>query len=337
MDVGFSLKSYLNCTQDSFNAGKRCNHELLITDTLHVFCGESHAHKGNTKSRPTIPSLSSNLTEHQSFRPLSIGATLARPRNKALKVFPTPIAYPSMSRKILAIILASLLQLASYGYGASNTSCKPARCGNLIVTYPFSLGGAQPLYCGFPSFELTCDGGRAYLTRTFQEHLYRVDDISYDNNSAVVAVEATFAGDETCRIPDFNVSSGLALLPFNISATNSELTFVYNCALPRNSSVLLSPPCVNQAMGAYIPDDVGNAPVEVPKNCSSVVVPVRGFRHGMVPTRDYEQLINGGFLLQWPSVGECNECTQRGGECRFVALAFRCTCPDGLLCSSGKH
>ena len=96
----------------------------------------------------------------------------------------------------------------------NDTSCAPARCGGLNITYPFSLAGVHPLECGYPAFGLTCDAaaGRAYLSRTFRVNLYRVLSISYDNRSMLVAVETAFSGDGACRIPDFNVSSGLGIL-----------------------------------------------------------------------------------------------------------------------------
>ncbi|XP_062192524.1 LEAF RUST 10 DISEASE-RESISTANCE LOCUS RECEPTOR-LIKE PROTEIN KINASE-like 1.2 [Phragmites australis] len=235
----------------------------------------------------------------------------------------------------LAVLLpiSSLLRLAvaTTNWTGSNASCAPARCGDMMITYPFSLGGTQPLYCGYPAFELTCDGGRAYLARAFREQLFRVDSISYDNNSLVVTVETTFAGDKTCHIPDFNVSSGLALFPLNISRTNKNLTFVYNCEVPRGEQ--LSRLCANHTMGAYIserPDGEGSRPQWVQTNCSSVSVPVRG------SGRDYERLIREGFLLEWPPIRDCDACTGRGGECRFVELAFQCACPDGRLCSNSS-
>ncbi|CAL4957997.1 unnamed protein product [Urochloa decumbens] len=216
-----------------------------------------------------------------------------------------------------------------------NTSCAPARCGNLNITYPFSLAGVQPLYCGFPIFQLTCTGGRAYLRGTFRENLYRVHSIAYENNALVVAVETTFLGNETCHIPDFNVSSGLSLFPLNISRTNKNLVFLYNCALRHGT--LLKPQCANQTtLGAYIsesPDEAGKPPQGLPENCSYVTVPVRESQ-GLKPTRDYEQLISDGFQVEWPQKREreCTDCRDRGGECRFVELSFQCMCPDGRLC-----
>ncbi|KAL6847871.1 hypothetical protein ACP4OV_021999 [Aristida adscensionis] len=248
-----------------------------------------------------------------------------------------------MALKLLLVILAPLLQLAlaiptNGSSGGNITSCAPATCGNLSITYPFLLGGKQRPDCGFPAFELTCDGaGRAYLTRAFRERLYRVDAIFYENQSLVVAVEAAFAGDETCRVPDFNVSSSLALFPLSISKTNKNLVFVNNCDVPR--SMRLQQPCANHTMGAYISerrDADGNLTQGLPTNCSSLTVPVRAFQEEEEEParRHYQRLISDGFLVEWPAEGDCDACRLRGGECRYVAFSFQCTCPDGLLCST---
>ncbi|KAG2587141.1 hypothetical protein PVAP13_5NG189600 [Panicum virgatum] len=261
------------------------------------------------------------------------------------------LLHPSMSFKLLSVVLASLLLSAAAAAaatttsGSGNSSCAPAACGNLSITYPFSLSGVQPLYCGFPAFELTCaaDAGRAYLARTFRDRLYRVLSIYYSYNSFVMAVDidSSYVGDERCHIPDFNVSSGLSLLPVNVSAAaNTNLIFVYNCTLPHNASVLLPPPCTRPMIGAYVPDGEGSAlPPEVPSNCSSVSVPVRrsSFRNASEPAREYKRLIEEGFVLEWPpTAAECGACTRRGGECRFVEQAFRCICSDGRPCRNSR-
>ncbi|KAF0905022.1 hypothetical protein E2562_000833 [Oryza meyeriana var. granulata] len=152
---------------------------------------------------------------------------------------------------LLLLPLASLLHVATAaGNGnetSRNTSCMPVRCGNLTIRYPFSLGGVQPLYCGYPVLDLTCDNGTAYLSRTFRDHLYRVKNISYETGTMAVTVEATFAGDAGCRIPDFNVTSSLAAYPFVISNTANEyLTFVYNFSRPQDVRHRLS--CGNHTM-----------------------------------------------------------------------------------------
>ncbi|XP_040382524.1 LEAF RUST 10 DISEASE-RESISTANCE LOCUS RECEPTOR-LIKE PROTEIN KINASE-like 1.2 [Oryza brachyantha] len=273
------------------------------------------------------------------------------------------------------VVVASLLHAAAAtgNETSSNTSCAPATCGNVTIRYPFSLSGVQPPYCGYPLFDLICDAGagRAYLGRTFREHLYRVDNIFYDNSSLVVAVQTTFAGDAGCPVPDFNVSSSLTPYPYTISSSNKRLVFVYNCSLPEQ--VLLPGTCADLNMGSYISgqwNSTSPAPAEIPGNCSSVSVPVSGFQfqgtdavlHGDVSVngpdvlyvgeargfsnasigarrpanQQYERLISDGFLLEWqkPVTGDldCDACRGSGGECRFVQFSFRCICPDGLLC-----
>ncbi|KAF7027376.1 hypothetical protein CFC21_039422 [Triticum aestivum] len=236
---------------------------------------------------------------------------------------------------LLLLPLAFFLLRPTTATGSSG-SCTPESCGDLTIRYPFSLAGVQPLYCGYPSFELTCDTGTgpAYLSNTFREHLFRVDNISYADNSMVAAVQTAFAGDTGCPVPDFNVTASLALFPFNISATNKRLVFFYNCTVP--ARFMLRRLCANNTMGAYISGLWGSSegstlPQGVPTNCISVSVPVR---RGMEPHMHYAQLIRDGFLLELPApLGDCYRCRQMsGGECRFDQFAFQCVCPDGKLC-----
>jgi hypothetical protein len=233
---------------------------------------------------------------------------------------------------LLLLPLASLVRSATSG--GVNTSCAQATCGNLTIGYPFSLAGAQPLYCGYPVFDLTCDAGRgqAYLSRTFRERLFHVADISYASNTMVAAI----AGHGGCPVPDFNVSTSLALFPFTISAVNNRLVFFYDCHVPPELRLPLLPRlCGNRTVGAYISGRWGEGdtlPRGVPANCSSVSVPVRG---GMEPASllYYELLMVDGFLLDLPPpLGDCDGCRRVGGECRFEQLSFKCVCPDGKLC-----
>ncbi|KAM3346384.1 hypothetical protein ACQJBY_020756 [Aegilops geniculata] len=244
---------------------------------------------------------------------------------------------------LLLLPLASFLRTATSTTG-SNGSCTPESCGALTIRYPFSLAGAQPLYCGYPAFDLTCNNGtrRAYLSNTFREHLFRVDSISYADNSMVAAVRTAFAGDTSCPVPDFNVSASLALFPFNISATNKRLVFFYNCTVPPKFRLPRQCGTGNHTMGAYISGfwhggEGDKVQLEIPANCSSVSVPVR---RGMKPAHEhYERLISDGFLLELPAPpGDCDRCRQMSGaECRFDQFAFQCVCPDGNLCPNSTE
>ncbi|CAM0878993.1 unnamed protein product [Alopecurus aequalis] len=232
-------------------------------------------------------------------------------------------------------LLASLLRAAT---AARSSSCAPESwCGDLTIRYPFSLAGVQPLYCGYPPFDLTCDDAaplrraQAYLSKTFRERLFRVNEISYANNWMVAA----FAGDGGCLVPDFNVSASLALFPFTISPVNKRLVFFYGCAVPLE--LRLPRPCGNSTMGAYISgqwdggEGGGTLPAGVSRSCMSVSVPVR--EEMEPPPRYYERMIADRFLLRLPPpLGDCDGCRRMGGECRFQHLSFQCVCPDGKLC-----
>jgi hypothetical protein len=238
---------------------------------------------------------------------------------------------------LLLLRLCSLLQQLAAAAASNKTgSCAPARCGELNITYPFSLSGVQPLDCGLPVFDLTCDfpSGQAYLRRTFRERLYHVQAIFYGNRSLVVAVETAFSGDKTCRIPDFNVSSGLALFPLDISSTNRNLTFIYNCDVPSKLK-LPSTTCANHSIGAFFSEDAETR--DVSSSCTSVSLPVRGFQEDPRARNDYVGMINDGFLLEWPQLEDCDACVGKGGECRFVNLSFQCLCSDGRPCHSSSR
>ncbi|XP_044973769.1 LEAF RUST 10 DISEASE-RESISTANCE LOCUS RECEPTOR-LIKE PROTEIN KINASE-like 1.2 [Hordeum vulgare subsp. vulgare] len=255
------------------------------------------------------------------------------PPSSSVKTMPMPLLLP-----------LAFLFLRTVTPTGSNGSCTPRSCGDLTIRYPFSLAGAQPFYCGYPPFDLTCDTSTghagAYVRKTFREHLFRINDISYENNSMVAAVQTSFVGDRACPVPDFNVSASLALFPFNISVANKRLVFFYNCTVPREFS--LPRRCANHSMGAYISgswDDGegGTPPQGVPRNCSSVSVPVH---RGMArPHEHYERLIRDGFLLKLLApIGDCDGCRQMSGrECRFDQFAFQCACPDGNLCSNSTQ
>ncbi|GJN05872.1 hypothetical protein PR202_ga23542 [Eleusine coracana subsp. coracana] len=258
-------------------------------------------------------------------------------RRSGLGVVAQPqfLLHPSMILELFSVVLASLLlHLAIASSNApSKTICAPARCGDLTISYPFSLGGVQSFEYGLPSFNLTCDpDGRAYLSRTFRDHLYRVQEIFYYNNSLVVAMDTAFSGgDERCPVPDFNISSSLSLFPLIISGKNKEITFVCNCEVP--PTMKLPQTCANRSIGAYFSEDTEAR--RATTNCSSVSVPVRAFQEKR-QARDYVPMISDGFLLEWPALEDCDACMRRGGKCRFVQLSIQCLC-DGQPCPTSRR
>uniref|UniRef100_A0A8R7TR53 Wall-associated receptor kinase galacturonan-binding domain-containing protein n=1 Tax=Triticum urartu TaxID=4572 RepID=A0A8R7TR53_TRIUA len=99
----------------------------------------------------------------------------------------------------------------------SSTSCEPAACGGLRITYPFWLSGMQSPDCGYRAFQVTCDGtGTASLKNSIWR--YQILEISYDDSTFKLANYNL--SDGTCDIElHVNASSDLGLAPFYISAT----------------------------------------------------------------------------------------------------------------------
>lgn len=241
---------------------------------------------------------------------------------------------PVTAAAVLCSAMLLLPLLAGSTTDATNTtsSCAPAACGNLAITYPFWLSGTHPPECGYRAFQVTCKLGITSLGNAFWT--YRVLDIFYQNSSFRVANVDLLDG--TCDAESyFNASSDLGLAPFRISPRNQELFFLYNCTrmlqLPRawapvrcakdsfNSFACLS--------SSYKPDDNWGP---LPGNCSvSMVLPVGGYKGAAA--EEYERLMKGGFLLEY-TAEDCTACKESGGLCRTNVSddALECHCSDAV-------
>ncbi|EMS49573.1 hypothetical protein TRIUR3_00624 [Triticum urartu] len=128
------------------------------------------------------------------------------------------------------VILASFLLLRCV-YVVDAAECEPVACGNFTIKYPFWLGAPRrpppEPSCGHPAFELWCIDGNT--TASMSGSPLHVHSIDYATRSFVVYHNRVASGtDGVCRA-DFNVSSSLALSPFNISPTNQALCFLSDC------------------------------------------------------------------------------------------------------------
>ncbi|CAL4951329.1 unnamed protein product [Urochloa decumbens] len=228
-----------------------------------------------------------------------------------------------------------------------NTSnpCAPASCGGLSITYPFWLAGTHPPECGYQAFQVTCDKGMVSLANSFMK--YQILDIFYPNNSFRVINAGLISSNDTCgRDTFFNVSSDLGLSPFKISPKNQEL-FLYDCdprerqGVPRSwTRVPCSTPNGSSAFALlgkkYTPDGVWMSP---PMNCNVSMIPVLGYEGAT--GADYQRLLKRGSLLEYKDPGDCNECTDTGGQCRVHISddSFECYCTDGddfIICDYGR-
>jgi hypothetical protein len=241
---------------------------------------------------------------------------------------------------MLAILVTSLQQLTTAIYATTTTDsdCPTVTCGNLTITYPFTLGGRGKSSCGPPAFQLTCNTSAsdgAFLGSSYM----RVLDIDYGSRS-LVAVHVLMAADAACSVI-FNESSAFAITDrFTISPSNRELYIMSRCGgtLPPLGAVPVTNCSSNSSRTfAYLGGGYGTGrPPANDGRCELAVFPVLGSEADGATSASYRQLIRGGFQLDWEPVGDCNACRESGGRCRYDAstAAFACLCSDGILRSS---
>ncbi|CAL4977683.1 unnamed protein product [Urochloa decumbens] len=241
---------------------------------------------------------------------------------------------------MLLAILATVQQLSTaVNATAADSDCPPVTCGNLTITYPFSLAG-RDTSCGPPAFQLKCNNSAsdgAFLGRT---SYMRVLGIDYGSRS-LVAVHVLVAADAACTVI-FNVSSAFAITDrFTISPSNRELYVMSKCGgtLPPAGAVAVTN-CANGNSSrtfAYLGGGYGTGtPPANDGRCELAVFPVLGSEAEGSTASDYRRLIRSGFKLEWEPVGDCNACRASGGRCRYDAntAAFACLCSDGGLQAS---
>uniref|UniRef100_A0ACD5VDF2 Uncharacterized protein n=1 Tax=Avena sativa TaxID=4498 RepID=A0ACD5VDF2_AVESA len=249
------------------------------------------------------------------------------------------------------LLLLQFLHLLLCATGAqpsdSETTCAPAACGNLTITYPFWLRGRHAPSCGYPSFGVTCsDDDPTAATATppsLNDSYLRLLDIRYGDRT-VVAIHANLVGSsvgrriDPCHATRFNVSNGLALSPLAVSAANWELFFCANCSrAPPQPAGALTLDCPGagawsvHAGQRYQPRD-GGEPVVQSAGCRYSVVPVLPGSE-LRTWDDYAGIVRRGFLLEWTVPGDCAACNATGGRCRYEAgaNAFGCICPGGRV------
>ncbi|CAD6239495.1 unnamed protein product [Miscanthus lutarioriparius] len=240
---------------------------------------------------------------------------------------------------MLAILITSLQQLATaVDATTTDSDCPTATCGNLTITYPFTLARRGESSCGPTAFQLTCNtsaSGGAFLATSYM----RVLAIDYGSRS-LVAVHVLMAADAACTVI-FNVSSAFAITDrFTISASNRELYIMSRCSgtLPPLGAVPVTNCSGNSSLTfAYLGGGYGTGrPPANDGRCELAVFPVLGSEADGATSASYRRLIRGGFRLEWERVGDCNACRASGGRCRYDAstAAFACLCSDGILRSS---
>ncbi|XP_008654825.1 uncharacterized protein [Zea mays] len=241
---------------------------------------------------------------------------------------------------LLLLLLASfLLRLPAAAASAADSSsgCWPKTCGDLNVTYPFWVEEPVRPPCGPPSFQLMCNGSRAFLSRSVYQ-AYQVLGIFPENNSFHV-VDHNFPLVTGCPAPTMNISLPGA---FVFSRANKELLFLGKCTgfPPAESAGFRSLPCDNSSfvrLGDGRNFSSQSIQGGVPQGCLFTVLPTLGAPDGNGD--DYVASMKNGFLVDWEAVpGDCPKCMARGGECTYGGpdAEFACDCSGGKCGTKGN-
>ncbi|XP_023645139.1 LEAF RUST 10 DISEASE-RESISTANCE LOCUS RECEPTOR-LIKE PROTEIN KINASE-like 1.2 isoform X1 [Capsella rubella] len=212
-------------------------------------------------------------------------------------------------------------------------ACEPKSCGRgPKISYPFYLSGMQKSFCGYPSFELTCDDDQKLPVLGISGEDYLIKNISYLTQSFQV-VNSKASHDDPCPSPLHNLT--LHRTPFFVNPSHINFSILYNCSYhllkdftlypltcPGNTSLLRS-------FGVFDREKLGKEKNIASMLCQKLVdVPVSASNESDMKGMTYVEILKRGFVLNW-TANSCFRCINSGGRCGTDQQEFVCLCPDG--------
>lgn len=222
-------------------------------------------------------------------------------------------------------------------------ACEPKSCGKgPEISYPFYLHGKQEPFCGYPSFELTCDDEQKLPVLGISGEDYVIKNISYLTQSFQV-VNSKALHDDLCPSPMHNLT--LHRTPYSVNPSHINFSIFYNCpdhllenfpTYPLNCSGNTS----LQSFGVFDRENLEKENKNLSGSCQKLVdVPVLASDKSDVMGITYVEILKRGFVLNW-TVNSCFRCFSSGGRCGTDQHEFVCLCPDGPklhnTCKNGK-
>ncbi|GAV84545.1 Pkinase domain-containing protein/WAK_assoc domain-containing protein [Cephalotus follicularis] len=203
-------------------------------------------------------------------------------------------------------------------------TCVPRTCGEgPSISYPFWINGEQDSFCGYPNFQISCNGNNPVLNISSDE--YVIKDIFPGNFSLRLANAAVY--EDTCATPLHNIS--LDRTPFSLSPTHTDFLFLYNCTEKPEENSTYPVNCASNAthysFAAFDLKALESTNYSF-KSCQSLVdVPMDVIVDllGM----SYTDVLRMGFLLNW-TAPNCSSCKTSGGRCGSDNNDFICFCQD---------
>ncbi|KAA8530596.1 hypothetical protein F0562_005305 [Nyssa sinensis] len=209
-------------------------------------------------------------------------------------------------------------------------------------SYPF-WGGNQANYCGYPGFQVNCQGNAPLLT--IASTGYRV--LGINSTTRILTVARQDFWNTTC--PQYLSATTINSSLFSNSNTQN-VTLHYNCPPPLGTT---PPPnmflCYPNGTATATTNYYTATDINVPNigTCTNdVIVPVSQSSAQSLarnpPSITLEEALDDGFELLWTSNIDalCSSCVQSGGRCGYnpSSGSFTCYCADqpyASVCGNG--
>ncbi|KAK7374871.1 hypothetical protein VNO80_08314 [Phaseolus coccineus] len=210
---------------------------------------------------------------------------------------------------------------------AHYTNCGNAfTCGttNLDLRYPFS-GGNRHSYCG--KEKLTCEGEVPKIT--INGIKYRILD--WKNSTQTVTMARDDYWDSVCVSEYKNNTFDNTQFQYEHQDDDHRNVTLFYCPSDSHHSIPTTEIGIDICRAEYVYSTF----VPVPSyagNCKVVVIPIFQTSASLVLVNKTREALRNGFELKWVGdYGECQKCSDSGGECGVDDGdgEFQCFCVDG--------
>ncbi|XP_077244650.1 LEAF RUST 10 DISEASE-RESISTANCE LOCUS RECEPTOR-LIKE PROTEIN KINASE-like 2.5 isoform X2 [Tasmannia lanceolata] len=225
---------------------------------------------------------------------------------------------------VFLFLLFHLAHLSAQQVNNNSEKCPQFVCGNLTgIRFPFF--NINTSNCGF--YGINCEDNIPKIK--FEEKTFIVKNISYEEKRVVIQ-DSELWNLTKSKICDFPTNFSLPEFP-RLQIRRSRNLTVYYCkhnqyTVPGNISeeVRNYTDCEGKDL-YYTKNNTVTRQNLLPKNCSTVVLPV--FQFWKVWKRnDFLSIFAAGFALEWDIDPKCEDCYKRGGNCTVDERTkiFRC-------------
>ncbi|XP_016652614.1 PREDICTED: RING-H2 finger protein ATL22-like [Prunus mume] len=185
-------------------------------------------------------------------------------------------------------------------FGACQNECSELHCGDIPIKFPFRLKDKQPDHCGYPGFDLSCNGSNNTVLELPISVKFNVTQINY--KSQVIQVVD----------PDGCVPRQLHKLNLSASAFQFKDEGLYytlfNCS-PADRNLYYQIPCLSetghQMLAIYSDFSIDEVPIS---SCTKL------YNLPPVPLDIFES--ENVLRLEWFKP-ECKHCERKGGKCKL--------------------